>query len=205
MPDAAERIRVEPRPSSAKRAKTPAPGRKWTRALMALTPKSRRGVAGAALVAMMIGIVVNAVALQHGRRPELLAGPTATASVKSPAPVAASSHSPAATAVASAPASDQPPTPPTRPASTALALARAAKPADPIADFLRGNAGESRRLVSATQGALTKLGYSVRTTGALDSETRSALIEFEKSRHMPVSTEITSKLVKTLTAAVAAN
>jgi peptidoglycan hydrolase-like protein with peptidoglycan-binding domain len=79
------------------------------------------------------------------------------------------------------------------------------KPADPIADLIRGAGPDTRRLVSAAQGALAKLGFSVKATGAIDGNTRSALAEFEKARHLPVSSEITPKLVKTLNAAVAAN
>jgi hypothetical protein len=203
LPDAADRIRVEPRSPTVKRMKAQ-PSRKWTRALRALAPKTRRGFAGAALLAMMIGIVVNAVALQHGRRVDLPADPGVTAYVK---PQAALAPAPASTiaAAASARSAEAAPAPPTRPAPTTVALARAPKTVDPIADLLRSSSGENRRLVSAAQGALAKLGFAVKATGAVDANTRSAIVEFDKSRHLPVSTEITPKLVKTLTAATSAN
>jgi hypothetical protein len=194
LPDAADRIRVDTKPASPKRAK-PAPGRRWTRVLWALAPKSRRGFAGAALVAMMIGIIVNAVVLQHGHRVDLPPDTVATASVKPPAPVAA--------AIPSAPIAA--PIPPSRPTPTTVALVHTAKSADPIADLIRGPAPDTRRLVSRAQAALAKLGFSVKSTGAIDSNTRGALAEFQKSRHLPVSAEVTPKLLKTLNAAVAAN
>jgi hypothetical protein len=203
LPDAADRIRVEPRSPTARRMKTQ-PSRVWMRALRALAPKTRRGFAGAALLAMMIGIVVNAVALQHGRRLDLPPDPGRTAFVKPPSAVAPAPTSTVA-AVASAPSAEAAPTPPIRPTPTTVALARAPRAVDPIADLLRSSSGDNRRLVSAAQGALAKLGFAVRATGAMDANTRSAIVEFDKSRHLPVSTEITPKLVKTLTSATAAN
>jgi peptidoglycan hydrolase-like protein with peptidoglycan-binding domain len=169
----------------------------WKRALRTLAPKTRRGFAGAALLAMMIGIVVNAVALQHGRRPELPLDPGPMASVKSQPAVA---PTPASTVAAATVAAT-----PARPAPTTVALARTPKAADPIAELLRSSSGDNRRLVTAAQGALAKLGFAVKATGTVDANTRSAIAEFDKSRHLPVSTEITPKLVKTLTSATSAN
>jgi hypothetical protein len=173
----------------------------WKRALRTLAPKTRRGFAGAALLAMMIGIVVNAVALQHGRRPELPLDPGPMASVKSQPAVALT---PAST-VASAASAPSAAATPARPAPTTVALARTPKAADPIAELLRSSSGDNRRLVTAAQGALAKLGFAVKATGTVDANTRSAIAEFDKSRHLPVSTEITPKLVKTLTSATSAN
>jgi hypothetical protein len=202
LPDAADRIRVEPRSPTAKRVKAQ-PSRMWKRALRALAPKTRRGFAGAALLAMMIGIVVNAVALQHGRRLELPPEYGAASYVK-PQPAVAPAPASTVAAASSAPLTLTAP-PPARPAPTTVALARAPKAADPIADLLRSSGGDNRRLVSAAQGALAKLGFAVKPTGAMDANTRSAIAEFDKSRHLPVSTEITPKLVKTLTSATSAN
>lgn len=199
MPDAADRIRVEPRSPAAKRVKAQ-PSRAWMRAFRALAPKTRRGFAGAALLAMMIGIVVNAVALQHGHRVDLPPDPGATAYVK-PQPAAALTPATTVAAATSAPAVEPLP----RPTPPTVAVARAPKAADPIAELLRSSSGDNRRLVSAAQGALAKLGFAVKATGAMDANTRSAIVEFDKSRHLPVSTEITPKLVKTLTAATSAN
>ena len=153
----------------------------------ALVPNSKRGVAGAALAAMMIGIVVNAVALQHGKRLDL--GPIAAATAPAPTQAAAA---PPATPAAPAP----------RP--TAVAVAPAPKSVDAIADFLSAQGSEKRQLTISAQKALAKLGFAVKPTGALDAATRNALAEFQKSRHLPASTVITAKLAKTLTAAAKA-
>jgi hypothetical protein len=166
----------------------PSRARVWLRALR---PTSKRSFAGAALGAMMIGIVVNAVALQHGRR--VVAPPLepATAAVRPP--------------VAAAPALAARPEPPRpMPSPVAVALARASRPADPIGDFLRNQGAEKRRLTLAAQGALARLGFGVKATGALDAGTREALAEFEKAHRLPASSAITPKLVRTLTAAAAA-
>ncbi len=181
MPDLADRIRVEPR--TARAAK-----KQW-----ALPAPNRRVIAGAGLTAMMIAIVVNAVALQRGRRLELGPAPAAVASVRPPRSVATPAPTPAAV-----------PLPP-RPAPTTVAAATPPKSEDAIASFLRGQASDKRRLTLAAQSALAELGFAVKTTGALDAPTRSALISFEKAHHLPVSTEITAKLVRSLKTAEAAN
>ena len=180
MPDAADRIRLEPK--TKRRAKSG-----WA---AAWAPRKKSTIAGAALAAMMIGIVVNALALQHGRRVALAPLPATVAAIKPPTPVV---QPPAATVAA--------PTPEPRPAPTTLALARAPKSDDAIADFLRAQAPDKRRLTLSAQEALSKLGFKVKATGALDSHTRSALLEFEKSRHMAASTEISARLVRALKAA----
>jgi hypothetical protein len=185
LPDAADRIRLEPR--AVRRAK---PG--WSRAL---APKKRGTIAGAALAAMMIGIVVNALALQHGRRLVLAPDRTAVAAI-TPQPPTAARPPPRAPSAAA-------PVPAPRPSPTTLALAHAPKSGDAIADFLRAHGPDRRRLTLAAQDALGRLGFAVKATGTLDAQTRSALSEFEKSRHMPVSGEITAKLVRTLKAAAA--
>jgi hypothetical protein len=176
LPDPADRIRVEPR--AARAAK-----KKW-----AFPPPDRRTIAGAGLAAMMIGIVVNAVALQHGRRLDLGPVPAAVALVR-PAP-----------SVLSAPVPEPP-----RPSPMAVASANPPKSEDAIANFLHAQTADKRRLTLAAQGALAQLGFAVKATGALDPPTRAALASFEKSHHLPAWTEINAKLVRALRAAEAAN
>ena len=185
MPDAADRIRNAP--ASRLRGKAAPLGAKW---LSALRPKSKKSVAAAALWAVMIGIVVNAVALQHSRRIAPSADSAVAAATPAPVPTPAKAAAP------------EPPRP--SPSPVTVALAHAPKPADPIADFLRGQ-GDKRQLTLAAQSALARLGFAVKPTGALDAGTRDALSEFEKTHHLPASNEITTKLVKSLNAAVAAN
>jgi hypothetical protein len=153
----------------------------------------RRTVAGAALAAMMIGIVVNAVALQHGRRLDLGPDPSIVASVgpsrTSATPVAAPSPVPELPQLLASPDD----------------LASAPTSQDAIANFLHTQTGDKRRLTLAAQTALAQLGFAVKSTGALDPPTRKALLAFEKSHHIAPSTVITAKLVHSLKAAEAAD
>ncbi len=78
----------------------------------------------------------------------------------------------------------------------------APRAADAIGDLLRGEApADSSRLVVAAQSALAKLGYSVKADGAQGAATDQALREFEKAHGLPISTEITPRLVKQLNSA----
>jgi hypothetical protein len=191
------KIRIDSKTRSEPKARLEPKGPKAAKAgwAPAWAPRKKSTIAGAALAAMMIGIVVNALALQHGRRVALAPVPVVVAAVK---PLAAV---PAPAVRSPAVAAQEAPTPEPRPAPTTLALARAPKSDDAIADFLRAQAPDKRRLTLAAQEALAKLGFSVKATGALDSRTRSALLEFEKSRHMAASTEISPRLVRALKAA----
>jgi hypothetical protein len=78
----------------------------------------------------------------------------------------------------------------------------AARAPDPIGVLLRGKpVDDGSRLVRAAQIALAKLGYAVKPGGAEDGATRRALRHFERAHGLAPTTEITSELVKQLTAA----
>lgn len=158
---------------------------RWT-----MPPLDRRMVAGAALAAMMIGIVVNAVALQHGRRLDLGPDPAAVASVGPP-------RAPATPVVA--------PSPIPAPSQLLATTEDLATSEDSIANFLHAQTADKRRLTLAAQASLAQLGFAVKSTGAMDAPTRKALVSFEKSHHIAVSTVITAKLVHSLKVAEAAN
>jgi len=73
---------------------------------------------------------------------------------------------------------------------------------DHIGAFLRGKpVDDGSRLVRAAQIALAKLGYAVKPDGAEDGATRRALRHFERAHGLAPTTEISSELVKQLTAA----
>jgi len=73
---------------------------------------------------------------------------------------------------------------------------------DQIGAFLRGKSvDDGSRLVRAAQIALAKLGYAVKPDGAEDGATRRALRHFERAHGLAPTTEISSELVKQLTAA----
>ena len=158
---------------------------------------------GAAFSALLAGIGVNALLLQHERRHEPFFAPTPRhfAPVPSnPAPVRAP-----ASAAGAPDASLQAPTPPPSPAKTAAAGETAVHPPDPIGDLLRGEPrGDDSRAILAAQSALAKLGYSVKADGVEGAATEQALRDFERSRGLPVATEVTPHLVRQLTAAARA-
>jgi hypothetical protein len=73
---------------------------------------------------------------------------------------------------------------------------------DHIGAFLRDKPDDDRsRLVRAAQTALAKLGYAVKPDGAEDGATRRALRHYERAHGFAPTTEISSELVKQLTAA----
>ena len=165
---------------------------------------------GAALAVVLVGIGVNALVLQRERHPAPLFGPAPSPS-PSPAPIATAPLPPQLasadrdssapeTAPASPPAT--PATPPARPTDTVEAPPPRAS--DPITDLLREEAhGDATRLVVAAQTQLVRLGYPVKSDGNEDAATQQALRDFERAHGLPVSTEITRRLVKQLTQAAA--
>ncbi len=184
------------------------PGKKLARGRSLLQRASERArslpprlYVGAVLAALLAGIGVNALVLQRERHPAPLFAPPPQQKVATPAPVAppqpaASPAATEATAQGSAPAA---------PARSAAGEAGPARPADPIADLLRGEpAADNGRLVVAAQTALAKLGYPVKADGSRGAATDQALREFERDHGLPISTEITPRLVKQLNAAARA-
>ncbi len=163
---------------------------------------------GAALSVVLIGIGVNALVLQRERHPAPLFGPAPSHS-SSPAPGPAAPLPPQVASAdrgSSAPETSPatpPATPPARPTDTVEATPSRAS--DPITDLLREEArGDATRLVVAAQTQLVKLGYPVKPDGNEDAATQQALREFERAHGLPLSTEITRRLVKQLTQAARA-
>jgi hypothetical protein len=158
-----------------------------------------RGYAGAALAAVLTGIVVNALTLQHERHPApFFAAPRQAVR---PAPRAATPTSPEEKPEEPAPA---PVLPPVRPADLAVGVESTPKfrRSDAIGDILREESGkEAQRSILAAQNALIKLGYSVRADGLPSAATSTALHEFERAHSLPLSTEITPHLLRRLAAA----
>ncbi len=155
-----------------------------------------RGYAGAALAAVLTGIVVNALILQHERHPApfFAARPPAA-----PAPRAAASDN----ATSAAPA-----LPPTRPANLGAGVESApgAPGVDAIGDILRADAGrDAQKQMLAAQNALIRLGYSLKADGSPSAATTAALRDFERAHSLPVSAELTPRLLKHLTAAANAS
>jgi hypothetical protein len=165
---------------------------------------------GAALLAALAGIAVNALLLQHERHPAPLFG---FAAPKLPAAVPTPASGPAAApAAAQKPVSAEDNAASPR-ASAALPPTRPAEPdgsspsaPDPIAELLAGEGhSDGARLILTAQTALGKLGYAVKPDGKEGAATEQALRDFERAHGLPPATEITERLVKQLTAAARAS
>jgi hypothetical protein len=165
-------------------------------------------IAGAAAFAAISAIIANALFLQAGRHPAPMFGSVATMP-----------------AVASAPAN---PLPRPRPAEAEASEARVAesKAADLMTNLVKttsavpaapaaaprppasvplpshGDAANVRR-VAAVQRALTEYGYGqLKPTGAIGSDTQAAIQKFERARKLPVSGQVSDRLVRELTAMI---
>jgi hypothetical protein len=155
---------------------------------------------GAALLAGLVGIAVNALLLQRERHPAPLFGyaaPKPLSAAPNPAPAPAPQKP--VSAEDTAPAADSSAAlPPARPAETG----KSAAAADPIGELLAGEPhGETPHLVLTAQTALAKLGYPVKADGKEGAATEQALRDFEHAHGLAPATEITERLVKQLTAA----
>lgn len=155
-------------------------------ALRLWTKATRRPVDLFAILAAIAAsaiIVVNAVFLQSGSRPApFVANPkvsqVASIDERWPAPPALSSSSSAVTAIAPQP----------------VAIRRD----DPIADLIR----PSPR-IAAVQRALSDFGYGqIEPSGVLDDATIAAVEKFERERKLPVTGEVSDRLVGALSAMI---
>jgi hypothetical protein len=161
---------------------------------------------GAALLAALVGIAVNALLLQRERHPAPLFGyaaPKPLSAAPSPAPAIAPAtpQKPVSAENAAPPADASATLPPARPAE----VGKPAAASDPIGELLAGEShGDSPHLVLTAQTALAKLGYAIKPDGKEGAATEQALRDFEHAHSLPPATEITERLVKQLTAAARA-
>jgi peptidoglycan hydrolase-like protein with peptidoglycan-binding domain len=156
---------------------------------------------GAFLSALLVGIGVNALVLQHSRHPAPLFAP---APPKAPA-AATPSPAPAQTEAAPAPLSAAAPLAPPAPPARVLPSDTPRRAPDQIGDLLREETQtDESRLIIAAQTALAKLGYPVKPDGAVGASTQQALRDFERSHGLPVTIEISPHLVKQLASAARA-
>jgi len=122
-------------------------------------------------------IIVNALLLQSGpHSAPFLANPRPAPLVGGDAPRASA-------------------TVPWRPAAKAVApLPAAARREDPIADLI----GPSPR-IAAVQRALSDYGYGqIKLSGILDDATSAAIEKFERERRLPVTGEVSDRLMREL-------
>ncbi len=192
MPEASARLRADPTLAGRPR---PAAGRKSVAAvasaLRRLGATPARGYAAAALAAALVGIVVNALALQHARHPAPFFART-PAVAAAPASIPAAAPAQTAAETAGGPAA---PTPPARPIQLGGD--------DAIADMLRADQEqEAQRRLTAAQAALVRLGYVVKADGEPSAATTTALRDFERAHGLPPSSDVTPRLLKALSTAV---
>ena len=188
MPEVLARVRHDAVVSGAARAAMKGRAVLGWELLRRALPAGVRGYAVAALAAVMAGIIVNALTLQHARHPS---------------PFFAAR--PRLTSVAAKNPMEPPPPPlplglraPNEPVSPSRMV-------DPIADLIHsGGNKDSLRLVAAAQNDLVKLGYAIKI-GAQGADTVAALHDFEKAHGLPISAEVTPHLVKLLNAAANAS
>lgn len=158
-------------------------------------------LAATAALAAVIAIVTNAMFLQAGRHPSPMFSSAAVSPMPSAAPVSAPlprvRPAEAESRVADKPAEPAPS--PAKPSVTTTALRPpAAVPAaknDPVGDLI-----VSTRRVAAVQRALTEYGYGqLKPTGVVGTDTQAAIQKFERDRKMPVTGQLSDRLIHDLT------
>ena len=160
---------------------------------------ARYGAVGMSGV-LAVAIMVNALVLQKGHHPAPLFG-KAIALGPSPTPVAKPAPDIRAAADIELLVAPQP-----VPASRPMAEPANTGGADPIGQLIDGKAPpaaapkvDSKTVVGA-QRALAKLGFTLKASGTVGPQTRTAIEAFERDRHLPVNGELTHRLVKVLAA-----
>ncbi len=157
-------------------------------------------LAATAALAAVIAIVTNAMFLQAGRHPSPMFSTASVSSLPAVAPAPAPLprvrppeaearvvekplESPALAKQAATSAAPRPP-----------AVVHAAK-SDPVGDLI-----VSTRRIAAVQRALTEYGYGqLKPTGVVGTDTQAAIQKFERDRKMPVTGQLSDRLIRDLT------
>jgi len=169
-------------------------------------------VAGAAAFAAVSAIIANAVFMQAGRHPSPMFGAAVNGPVAVSIPLL---PRPRPAEAALKPSGLKPPevrstelkpadlvAAPVKPAAAQPAANVARPPAampvssrsDPLADLIIAS-----RRVAAVQRALTEFGYGqLKPTGTVGSDTSAAIQKFERERKMPVTGQMSDRLVREL-------
>jgi hypothetical protein len=175
-------------------------------------------VAGAFALAAVIAIIANALFLQAGRHPSPMFGsvvaiPAAALAPASPLPrprpveadVSLSEPKPAETRPAEPKATDPLANLVKATSAPAVAPPNVARPPAPIPASSRNdtiaNPSPGLRRVAAVQRALTEYGYGqLKPTGTVGSDTQAAIQKFEHERKLPVTGQMSDRLVRELIA-----
>jgi hypothetical protein len=175
-------------------------------ALRILLHSPKDTAAGAVAAAIILVIIANALFLQAGRHPAPMFGSLTT----TPGAVSNSAN----------------PLPRPRPveADTSQADSRQAetRTADPLANSVKAanvapvgavtrppaaipvaHTDPTSRRVAAVQRALTEYGYGqLKPTGVMGSDTQAAIQKFERTRKLPVTGQVSDRLVRELTTVI---
>ena len=168
----------------------------------AVMRKPGRTLAGVVFAGLLCGIVANALFFQTARHPApIFHGPV----------IARAAHPATPPMPAAIPMPPQRPLEKTigaqpqyaNPAATAAPRAETSK--DQIGALLSGGPAQSATTdatprVAAAQKALMKLGYVVKSDGLMGAGTRKAIEMFEQSRKLPVTGELSPRVVRELAA-----
>jgi len=176
-------------------------------------------VAGLLAAAAICAILANALFLQAGRHPSPMFGSvvtlpapqTAAASpLPRPRPVELVSEPPEIRPVEVRGADPKNPDPKNPDPMANLVVKSTGAPAATPANMARPPApipataqSAGARRVAAVQRALTQYGYGqLKATGAVGSDTQAAITKFERDRKLPVTGQMSDRLVKELTAMI---
>jgi hypothetical protein len=186
------------KPRRRKRAATVAaePERGLIMRVLLHSPKDT--LAATAALAAVIAIVTNAMFLQAGRHPSPMFSTAAVSQMPAAVPVSAPlprvRPAEAEARVADKPVEAAPVKPAASPAAQRPPAAVPAKN-DPVGDLI-----VSTRRIAAVQRALTEYGYGqLKTTGVVGTDTQAAIQKFERDRKMPVTGQLSDRLIRDLT------
>ncbi len=162
-------------------------------------------LAGAAALAVVIGIITNALLLQSGHHhpaPMFSGAQQFVTAVPAQAPIPRMRPADAEVRPVDAKPVDAAPAPiPSKPSVSTAAPAAPRPPAaipsgktDPVGDLIVSN-----RRVATIQRALTEYGYGqIKPTGIVGADTQAAIQKFERDRKMPITGKISDKLIRDL-------
>ncbi|MDO8980653.1 MAG: peptidoglycan-binding domain-containing protein [Afipia sp.] len=159
-------------------------------------------LAATAALAAVIAIVSNAMFLQAGRHPSPMFSTAAVSSLPAIAPASAPLprvRPPEAEArVIDKPlesAALAPAKPIAAPAAPRPPAAVPTAKSDPVGDLI-----VSTRRIASVQRALTEFGYGqLKPTGVIGTDTQAAIQKFERDRKMPVTGQLSDRLIRDLT------
>ena len=181
-------------------------------------------VAGVLAAAAVVAIIVNALFLQAGRHPSPMFGSVVTLPPLAPVPVASPLPRPRPVEAAARPVEPAQPSE-SKPVEAKAVDKTADKSADPMTSLVVKsisapsaapssvarppapipipNQSPAARRVAAVQRALTEYGYGqLKPTGAIGSDTQAAIQKFERERKLPVTGQMSDRLMRELAAMI---